>query len=862
MTRARTLASLVIVGVVAAAALSGRSASPPPGSGEPDLYCDFEDLKVWDISPERGFTLSLSTEHVTQGTRSLRVEFPKTTWPSINTKKLVQPVKDFDALTVDVFNPEEQTLDFAIRVDDRSRKEITVDHRLKPGMNHVRISREKLARRIDTRKLYFVALFLQRPDKKLTLYFDNLRLTTAGASKPGPAAATAPAGSGQATVQAAAVPLVPSVPIPLPGAPPVTSGTMELAVVRLRGNQPEALVSNGIPFAPGQLTSEREVALFHGGEELPIATKILARWPGDQSIRSLLVQFRLPMTEGQQSVTMRWGQPGTTKPLALTEVSWEIPEALALLPARWLCASQVIGEQAPMYDHAFPEYDARLKQYYPKRRDDRLKGDIREDGYYSTPHVFYQLYVRSGDPEMFLAARKEAISYRDHEILHEGPDRGRHRKYAETRYIYVEALADDYLLTGDERSRAVAQEMAEHLKGRFPPSKAFYPKDATNFWTEREAAFPLLGFLAYYEISGDREYLRAAGEIVENLYKMQQQWPGRGGFIHNLYAHDTEEHGRRDEYGGSPFMTGLLLEGIIKYHQLTGSQTAAQSILLALDWLMNEGLANDGTTFQYLTAEYYRDEGGRPDLNLLIAHAFGYGYKLSGYTRREYLEVGSRIFRRGVKDAYLKDRKHFNQNYRSSGHFFAYIQGAAAAAAAEPPADPAILIGDSFDHALGRWSSPDGDAVLELEHEAPFAGAGALKISSALAASHLTAGWSTDAWDLAQHPVLRFAYKIPRGIPIGLRCQTQFGDWVALGGTPGEPSDTAPAGGAPLLIDDGQWHEALIDVAGVIHRVLPGVQIVTGFQFSAAQEAGAARHFWIDEFRVGKSNPGGDADVR
>jgi hypothetical protein len=186
-------------------------------------------------------------------------------------------------------------------------------------------------------------------------------------------------------------------------------------------------------------------------------------------------------------------------------------------------------------------------------------------------------------------------------------------------------------------------------------------------------AFPFLGALEYYELTGDKEYLSFAGEIMKNLYRTQKEWPELGGFIHNLYSHDPEEGARQDEYGGSPFMTGLLLEAIVKYHQVTNSNIAKESIFMALDWLAKDCLAPEGDTFIYLTADVFKDEG-HPDLNMLIVHAFGYGYKISGYTRNDYLDLGKKVFERGANSARLGDRKHFNQNYRSSGHFLAYIK--------------------------------------------------------------------------------------------------------------------------------------------------------------------------------------------
>ena len=639
------------------------------------------------------------------------------------------------------------------------------------------------------------------------------------------------------------------------------AGAVEVPVVKLRSGRPMTLVSTGVPFAPGQLLSERNIAVLQDGRDISIGTKVLARWPQDGSIRSVLVQFPLRMDAVQQPVTLQWGRPRSAPDISVALIEDDFPEALIVLPARWLCDSQVIGEQVPMHEHAFPEYDQQIAAFYPKRRSDSKTGDIREDGYYDTPHVFYQLYVRSGDLDMFIAARRELLAYRDQEIVLEGPRRGGHKAYRETRYVHVEALADDYLLTGDERSRIVASYMAEYLVSRFPAEHAFYPRNAATFWTEREAAFPFLGALAYYEISGDPDYGKIAVAYMANLYRTQLEWPGRGGFIHNLYAHDPTEHGRQDEWGGSPFMTGLLLEAVVKHHQLTGSETAARSLFLALDWLMGEALAPDGTSFHYLTADYYRDKNGSSDLNLLIAHAFGYGYKISGYTRTDYLAFGEKIFKHGIKGAFLDDRKHFNQNHRSSSHFLAYAArpaavAAPAAAGALPqpvpePADPAVLFQADFESGLDGWLALVRGTSLDQDARHPFRGQRALRVRREPSALELSAAKRfEEGWSLARHPHLRFAYRIPRGVSVGLRCLTTYGDWIYLGGTAGAPRDGV-AGGEPLLQDDGAWHELSLNAAEEVHRVLEGIEALTEFQFFSRQEPSATGdQFWIDAFSI------------
>jgi hypothetical protein len=661
---------LMLIAALGLMAGCGRKAGLTGGAVQKaGMLSDFEDVKVWDISPETGFDLSLSKDNVTEGEHSLKVVYPIGGYPSINTKRLKHDWGNYEYFAFDVFNPQDTKVNFTIRLDDSNKARINIGNPLEPGLNHVQIPRTSIAKSINPGNISRIVLFLDDPQEKITLYFDNMRLIN-GAS--GYAGNSGP----QPAVQKPTKPFIDTEifePMTIAAALPL-KGTMKVSVAKLRDeNKIDLLVSNGIPFAPGQLFNENNFSVLDfDGNEMPIAIKVLARWPHDNSIRSILVQFPMQIPHKYKQVILRWGEPRTTKDIGLIEVNWVLPEAIVLLPAKWLCLSKVIGEQVPIGAEPFQKYDQNIESAYPGIKEVQWTNDIGKDGYYDTPHVFYQLYVRSNNDEYFKSARKEAVHLRDEQIVQEGPDRGKAITGGKTRYVYVEGMIDDYLLTGDAKSLTIAGYMAEYLKNAYKPSTAFFPRNGTHFWTEREPAFPLIGTITYYELTGDKEYLKYAQEVIRNLYKTQAEWPERGGFIHNLYSHDPEEGARRDEYGGSPFMTGLLLEGIVKYHQLTNSNIAKDSIFRALDWLMNEAAAPSGDAFVYTTADANKDEG-HPDLNMLIVHAFGYGYKISGYTRTDYLELGKKIFECGANNARLGDRKHFNQNYRSSGHYLSYI---------------------------------------------------------------------------------------------------------------------------------------------------------------------------------------------
>ena len=853
MTKAKQffiLAFIILTGI----ALMKIAPSPTSTSKDPDLLSTFDNVKEWGISPERGFSLSRSRKHATEGTYALKVVYPKWGLPSINTKKLNQDWGDYEYFSFDVYNPHKEEIKLNVRLDDPSRKRVTLSRTLLPGANRIKISRSEIAKKIDPAKIFFVVLFLEEPGKRYTLYFDNMRLERSLLSQDIQLAATTlPVDEHKIAedVRSQRSQVSPEKRVAVP--------IIKVAVARLRDvpeNKP--LVSSGVPFAPGQLKDEKELAFFDGqGNEIPIATKILARWPQDNSIRSVLVQFRYPVERLYAHITMKWGERRQTKDLQIVEPKWEYPEGIVVPPAEWLCASQVIGEQVPMGKNEFPKYDQNIEKYFPLLKDQPLTGDPRKDGYYSTPHVFYQLYVRSGQLQHFLAARKELLHYRENSIIHEGEQKGRSTAGREPRYVYMQAMADDYFLTGDPRTLEVAKEMVGYLEKNFDPRNAYYAKVRTNFWTERLYAFPFLGVLTYYEMTGEEKYLQLAAEYMANLYKTQSEWPGRGGFIHNLYAHDTEEGCRPDEYGGSPFMTGLLLEPIIKLHRLTGSTMVADSIFKALDWIILEGLSEGGDSFKYLTCDKFRYSDGTPDINLLVVHAFGYGYRLSNYEREDYDTVGRKVFERGVENAFLKTRKHFNQNYRSSGHFLAYIKDApirtkeeAKAAAQRALLDDAgALQYENFESSNGRFAS-SGGTNLSLDENNAFSGTRSLRITGKSISGNLSAGFDVEPWPIDNFPIVSFAYRIPPNTPVGMRARTEYGDWVCIGGTRMYKCAGTPAKELFELLDDGQWHQADIPVDESVSSVLRQLKRLSAFQFFTGGNAQPGDQFWIDEFMI------------
>jgi len=115
---------------------------------------------------------------------------------------------------------------------------------------------------------------------------------------------------------------------------------------------------------------------------------------------------------------------------------------------------------------------------------------------------------------------------------------------------------------------------------------------------------------------------------------------------------------------------------------------------------------------------------------------------------------------------------------------------------------------------------------------------------------HMRPRW----WDIDRFPIVKFAYRIPPGVPVGV-CVNAFRSTkvgrgsVCIGGSP-----ACEAGGTPnlkqlSLEDDGQWHEAEFD-ARLIRRIFPDVKLLQTFRFYTNANGKKGDEFWFDNFRI------------
>jgi hypothetical protein len=158
---------------------------------EPLVIADFESDAELDRFDWKCHTLfSLSSEHVTQGKQSLRLELYPSEYPGLAPRLKQKDWRDYRALCLDVYHPGKEPLRLAVRIDDRPDSPDYPDRYnqsllLQPGENRLSLPLESLVtsgtrRKLNLATIHSLLFFLVDPPQKAVLYIDHLRLEPFG----------------------------------------------------------------------------------------------------------------------------------------------------------------------------------------------------------------------------------------------------------------------------------------------------------------------------------------------------------------------------------------------------------------------------------------------------------------------------------------------------------------------------------------------------------------------------------------------------------------------------------------------------------------------------------------------------------
>ena len=258
------------------------------------------------------------------------------------------------------------------------------------------------------------------------------------------------------------------------------------------------------------------------------------------------------------------------------------------------------------------------------------------DYYYDGARVFYQIAEYTKDQSWITCAEQAVAAYRDQYLV---PN-----KFAAAGWmIFPRGLWLHYQKTGDVKSKDALIQLAGHASYCCVPE---WLKDADGEQGgSREAAYNLEAKLYAQDLGVDQPSTKLYADIVFGHF---DQW----------FRSKSVPYVR-------PFMVGLSAEALIEYWQRTKDGRVLPVLQDALDQLWQSCWLADAGAFKYTDRNVASgDQRPSPDLNMLIAPAYAWLY---AQTREpKWRDRYDAIFAGAVKAGYLKDPKHFHQQYRWS----------------------------------------------------------------------------------------------------------------------------------------------------------------------------------------------------
>jgi hypothetical protein len=122
----------------------------------------------------------LSNLYSTEGKHSIKVIFHPAEYSSLDSFRLPRNWSYSTTFTIDIFNPQNETYWFTVRIDDHYSQNYQTrfnqEYKLIPGKNRLVIEIKDIRKKINIKDVTYLVLFLSNLSQSATLYIDNLRL--------------------------------------------------------------------------------------------------------------------------------------------------------------------------------------------------------------------------------------------------------------------------------------------------------------------------------------------------------------------------------------------------------------------------------------------------------------------------------------------------------------------------------------------------------------------------------------------------------------------------------------------------------------------------------------------------------------
>jgi hypothetical protein len=476
------------------------------------------------------------------------------------------------------------------------------------------------------------------------------------------------------------------------GSPVSVPASVLVHLVPQQGVTGAQRVNFAVPLQPGQLLSAAQVQVLSGGIELSAFSRSLASY-ADGSSRSVQIQLDLANAT-EQDVEVKLGASPSAARLSQLPVEQTLvdpngeqgPKVWALLPAAWLSGSGFAGPLVPeaavanqpsaawasLCDYEANDVEAFLTSGYETDRAVWL---------FDRGSTLYRGYARRGDLSPLRSAYIETSIYRNRISGTDSAARNGIGDDAadDVKYNYSQNLALHYLLSGDDRFRESAEDIALGMAELWTDPGY---SGGNDFWTERHAGFGLLAYDWAMIVSDDQaaHFRSLADQAVDAYLALQATYPsGYADENARCFAHTADAHGEGGAYFGcSPWMSAILGDALAQYALESDAARAkqVQDALVKLGRIIAQsGIQADGRPYYFMgvgTAENmpeeYDEHYGES------AYLIGMSWHFSGRNDATLRSAADQLLARMASDGSAPHVRSFNWQCRSAVTGSWYLQ--------------------------------------------------------------------------------------------------------------------------------------------------------------------------------------------
>jgi hypothetical protein len=279
------------------------------------------------------------------------------------------------------------------------------------------------------------------------------------------------------------------------------------------------------------------------------------------------------------------------------------------------------------------------------------------DNEYDTPYTYYLQFLRTGEPVYRSVAYWCAVHMADvdskatngdmrfHGYNDTAEDHGAHRSPGgELGHYWTDGMVLNYLLSDDiwswEAALAQAQLLLQHFAGEGdePIRRCFQG-------CERAVGWPLTALAGVAEVTGDPEILAKLRQMTGFLARFAADPDRELEEVATVLGQPLRWWRVGQQDGSKPFMLGVVLEGLERYHRLTGDPAAGEAVVDISRFLVDVMWAPGIEAFIYEWNAYnraHREDSYPHYINMMVAPGLAFAYELTGEAC--FRDVATRAF--------------------------------------------------------------------------------------------------------------------------------------------------------------------------------------------------------------------------